>query len=46
MATIYKTITYSEKENRNTRELTSEEVTQVSTILNNFKTYFIAKHLS
>lgn len=45
MATIYKTITYSEKENRNIRELTSEELTQVSTILNNFKSYFISKHL-
>jgi hypothetical protein len=45
MATIYKTITYSEKENRNTRSLTSAELTQVSTILNNFKTYFISKHL-
>lgn len=45
MATIYKTITYSEKENRNTRALTVEEKTQVTTILNNFKSYFISKHL-
>jgi hypothetical protein len=45
MATIYKTITYSEKENRNTRALTSDELTQVNAILNNFKNHFISKHL-
>lgn len=45
MAVVYKTITFSEKENRNTRELTTAEKTEVDTILNNFKTYFIAKHL-
>ena len=44
MATVYKTITFTEKDNRTTRALTSQESTDVSTILNNFKTYFVAKH--
>ena len=45
MATIYKTVTFAEKENRNTRALSTEELTQVNSILNNFKSYFISKHL-
>lgn len=44
MATVYKTITYSEKESRNTRSLTADETTKVTQILNNFKTYFVSKH--
>lgn len=45
MATVYKTITYPEKENRTTRSLTVDENTKVTQILNNFKTYFVNKHL-
>lgn len=46
MATVYKTVTYSESNTRTTRALTTEELQEVTATLNNFKTYFVAKHLS
>ena len=45
MANVYKSVSYSEKENRTTRSLTTQEKEQVSQILGKFKTYFTAKHL-
>lgn len=46
MAQVYKTISYADANSRNTRALTAEELQKVNDALANFKTYFIAKHLS
>lgn len=44
MATIYKTVSYSKRDNNTTTAISSEEKTKVSEVLANFRTYFIAKH--
>lgn len=44
MATIYKTVSFSKRDNNTTRAISSEESTKVSEILTNFRTYFVAKH--
>jgi len=44
MATIYKTVSYSKRDNNTTRAISAEEKTKVSEVLANFRTYFVAKH--
>jgi hypothetical protein len=45
MAQVYKTFTNENANNRNVRELTVAEKTQVSDILSNFISFFKTKHL-
>lgn len=46
MATVYKTFTASDVNDRTTTSLSSSQKTAVNTTLSNFITYFKAKHLS
>lgn len=45
MAQVYKTFTNSDVNDRNVRQLTTSEKTEVSNILSQFITYFKSKHL-
>lgn len=46
MASVYKTFTKSDIDNRNITELDSTSKQNIKNILDNFVTYFKAKHLS
>ena len=46
MATVYKTFTADQANNRTISSLSSSQQTAVNTTLSNFITYFKAKHLS
>lgn len=45
MATVYKSFTTSDINDRNIRTLTADEKLKVSNVLTNFITYFKNKHL-
>lgn len=46
MADVYKRITFKERDSRIPRTLSSDELQKGKDILENFRTYFISKHLS
>lgn len=46
MAQVYKTFTNQDVNDRNVRQLTASEKTEVSNILANFVSFFKTKHLN
>lgn len=46
MAKVYKKISYQNRDSRPYTPLNETDLEKAKTILNNFRTYFIAKHLS
>lgn len=46
MAKVYKKISYSNADSRPYSQLSETDKNRAITILENFRTYFIAKHLS
>lgn len=46
MAKIYKSISYTNRDSRPYTNLNETDLQKVNDIINNFKAYFISKHLS